>query len=56
MQGTVFPSREKLEAAYQAAALSTGLDAATIKKLQDYENRNQALRVAISDRVQALCT
>ena len=34
--------REKLEAAYQAAVLSTGLDAATVKKLQDYENRNQA--------------
>lgn len=56
VQGTVFPSREKLEAAYQAAALSTGLDTATVKKLQDYENRNQDLRVAISDRVQALCT
>lgn len=55
VQRTVYPTREKLDAAYQAAVLSTGLDAATVKKLHDYENRNQAIRVAISDRVRALC-
>lgn len=55
VQRTVFPTREKLEAAYQSAVLATGLDAATVRKLHDYENRNQAIRVAISDRVRALC-
>lgn len=55
VQRTVFPTREKLEAAYQAAVLGTGLDAATVRKLHDYENRNEAIRVAISDRVRALC-
>lgn len=55
VQRTVFPSRAKLQAAYDAAVLGTGLDRATVKRLQDYENRNQDLRVAISDRVRALC-
>jgi multidrug efflux pump subunit AcrB len=55
VQRTVYPSREKLEAAYRAATLATGLEAATVRKLHDYENRNQELRVAIADRVRELC-
>ena len=55
VQRTVFPSREALQAAYDGVVLGAGLDAGLVRKLQDFENRDRAIRVAITDRVKQLC-